>query len=174
MRSGDRLNKCVRERVALAVAAVDVEARIEQAAVLQLAEHRSAPRQTSFAGRIDPTVAGVHAGAVAVRKRQALAVDTDTLGDEGVAGDGRTIAAKEAVVEPAPERRATEDSPHRDHAPAHRPELRRLAAVQQLFRTAAAVTGGRHEEQEDERAGLQPVQPQRPTPPYEESLRYVR
>jgi hypothetical protein len=128
----------------------------------------------SFTGRIDPTVAGVHAGAVAVRKRQALSVDADPLDDEGIAGNGCTVAAKEALVEPAAERRATEDSARRDHTPVHRPELRRFAAVQQLFRAAAAVTGGRHEEQEDERAGLQPVQPQRATPPYEESLRYVR
>ena len=67
-----------------------------------------------------------------------------------------------------------ENAPSRDHAPVHRPELRRFAAVQQLLRAAAAVTGGRHEEQEDDGAGPQPVQPHRATPPYEESLRYVR
>jgi hypothetical protein len=128
----------------------------------------------SFTGRIDPTVARVHAGAVAVRKRQALAVDADALDDQRVGCNGCTFAAEEALVEPATECPVSEDSARREHTPGHRPELRRFAAVQQLLRAAAAVTGDRHEEQEDDRTGLQPVQPQRATPPYEESPRYVR
>src|SRR5206468_8471312 len=104
VRSGDGLNERVRKEFAVAVAAVDVEARIEHAAVLQLAEHCPAPGQVSFTGRIDPTIARVHAGAVAVRERQAFAVDAEPLDDESVRGNGCTVAAKQALVEPAAER----------------------------------------------------------------------
>ena len=75
------------------------------------------------------------------------------------------VAAKQATVEAPAQRRAPNDAGLAQNAAVDRPELRGGLPVEQLSRAAAPVAGGRHEHDEHEGEGLQPVQPQRPTPP---------
>lgn len=155
-----------------AVAAVDVEPRIEDATPVALAEHGAAPRQGSLARGVDSTIAGVDPGAGS--EGEALAVDADAFDDECISAHRRAVAGKEAVVDPRPQRRTASSAGDREHAPPNRPELSGDGAVQQALGALAPATADRQQQEEQSRAALQPVQPQRATAPYDESPRYVR
>src|SRR3954451_7397230 len=102
----DGLDERVGDRLAPAVATVDVETWVEEAAVVALAEDPSAPGERSFAGGIEPAVTRIDAAPGAVRERQALAVDSDTFDNGRIRRNGRAIAAKKTRLETRTERSA--------------------------------------------------------------------
>src|SRR5213592_2332755 len=77
----DGLDKGVGEWSTLPIAAADVEPRVEQAPLRALAEDHVAPGRRALAGGVDAPVAGVHAGAVAIRERETLVVYSDAFDD---------------------------------------------------------------------------------------------
>src|SRR5262245_10912617 len=169
-RARDGPDTGVGQRPTAAIAAEDVEPRIEQAPLVELAEHRVTPRRVPLTRRIDAGVAGVEERSVAASEGEALALDADSLDGGRVCRDPGAIHLRQTRVSTAVE---PEDLSGRDHAAVDRLEPSGRAPVEQAARATAvrAAAGGDHQ---DGRRGDQPVQPQRATPPYAESLRYVR
>src|SRR5439155_27121974 len=116
-----------------------IEAWIEQTTLFALAEDRAAPRLPALARGIDPAVAGKDARVVAVRERQALAVDSDPLHDLRVRCDVRALACTQAIVHAVAERRTLHDASGSDDASGDRAKLRSRAAVDKSRRTVAAA-----------------------------------
>ena len=169
VRAHNRLDEGVGQRYPPAVAAVDVEPRIEDATPVALAEHGATPRRGSLARGVDATIAGVDPGAGS--EGEALAIDADAFDDECIRVHRRAVAGKEAVIDPRPQGRTASSAGDREHAASNRPKLPSGGAVQQALRAVAPATADRHEQEEQSGAALQPVQPQRATAPYDESPR---